>query len=960
MSQTLLDDLKAAFARGEVVVIAGTGVSAAATAGDRLTSWRGLLHHGVSRCEEVASNLPAGWGDRVRGEIDSPDLDDLLSAAEKIGKKLGAPTGGEFARWLADTVGVLTVTNDRLLQAIAGLGCPIVTTNYDSLLQQTTGYEAAAARDGAHAARILRGEESGIVHLHGYWKRPETVVLGIRSYQDILGDTHTQALQQALGAMKTLLFVGCGAGLDDPNLSALLAWTAGVFGGDPYRHFRLCTHSEEPDLRKRHDGERIFPLAYGASHDDLAPFLERLRRPTIPTPNPTPAPAADRLPVAPRCFGRDDLVQDLVRLFDTETPPPVCILGGPGIGKSNLTLTALHHGHLRRRYADRRYFVRCDGAMNRDLLAAEIARNLGLPPGPRAEERVMAHLEQAPTLLALDNAETPWEADRPGTEAFLAGLAGIAGLGLVAGIRGNQKPAGLPWQTPAALLPLPLAEGRKVFLAIAGSGFANDPDLDELVREQDGLPIALELLAYQAEGEPDLRDLRRRWEQHRADLLRRDGGAGRLDNLAVSLELSLSGPRMTAPARRLFGLLGLLPDGAAREDLESLLPEHALEAASILRKTGLAFDDQDHLRLLAPVRRHAEKHHIPEDHDRDRVLHFYGEKARTLGWRLGFEGGAEASRVLTAELGNLFVSIPHLQAGDDPGPGIEAARGLGKYQYFVGFADTTLLNTARDRARRDGRLADEANCIRSIGDIALARSDYDTAYECYEVARPIFKMVGDILGEANCILRLGDIAFAQSDHDTAQYRYEEAWPLFHNVIHNVGSLLGEANCIKGLGDIAFALFDHDSARLRYEEALPLFQKVRDVLGEANCIQRLGDIALALSDNIPARLHYEVARPLFQKAGSLLGEANCTHGIGAIALREGDKWAAKLEFESALVLYIQIHRPYSIGWVHRLLARIDTGTDRARHVEAARQAWLSIKRDDLVKDLNAEFPRESIE
>jgi tetratricopeptide (TPR) repeat protein len=126
---------------------------------------------------------------------------------------------------------------------------------------------------------------------------------------------------------------------------------------------------------------------------------------------------------------------------------------------------------------------------------------------------------------------------------------------------------------------------------------------------------------------------------------------------------------------------------------------------------------------------------------------------------------------------------------------------------------------------------------------------------------------------------------------------------------------------------------------------------------AHCVSRLGDIALARSDHDTARMHYEAARPLYQRVGSLLGEANCIQGLGDIALARSDHDTAHMHYEAALAIYERIPEPYSIGTAHLRLARLAADDERRRHVDAAKEAWQSIGRGDLVAELIEEFGGE---
>jgi tetratricopeptide (TPR) repeat protein len=788
MGGTPLDGLRSEIAAGRAVAVVGAGVSMAATGNAPAASWAGLLEDGVAYCESLLGpSLPTRWAERRREQLSSRDTEELISAAEDITRRLGGPGGGEYLRWLEQSVGQLTATRHEVLEALAALGIPLATTNYDGLLEGATGLPAVTWREGARVEQVLRGERRAVLHLHGHWEDAASVVLGIRSYEAVLGDAHAEAMRKALAATRTLVFVGCGAGLADPNFAELRRWLADVFAGSSYRHYRLGLQSELADLWEEHGlAERIVPLAYGTTHAELAEFLRKLRS-TPPSPRPTgppgPAPRPSRLPPPPRCFGRDAVVQDLVTTLLTEPPPPTPVLGPAGVGKSTVCVTALHDRRVVERYGERRYFVRCNAATSGEAVLAEVAATLGLPVGPDLQGQALAHLAQAPAVVVLDNAETPWWADPEGTEGhegIFATLAGVTGLALVASLRGRQRPFGLAWRDAIDVAPLATAEARKVFLAVAGQSFQDDPHLDLLVGAQDGLPLTTTLLAYQAEGEPNLEGLWHRWTERRVALLKR--GAGRSEvSVAASFELSINSERMTDRARRLLSLLGVLPDGIAHDDLDALRPGHGGEAAASLRKVGLAFDAGSRLRMLQPIRDHVQVAHAPRPDDLARAVGHYCKLAETLGRQLGRAGGAEASSRMLIELGNLEGMLAHGLREDDPRAAIEATITFSYFMPYTGVGTTSVLEAAASASGQVGDKNLQGEALYRLGVVALYRSDLATAQARFEQARRLYEQTGDIPGQANCIQGLGDLARARSDPDTAQARYGEALALYQRI-----------------------------------------------------------------------------------------------------------------------------------------------------------------------------------
>ncbi len=268
----------------DLVIVVAAGVPIGALSGSplaRLASWQGLINNGLDRVE--AEGGPGRQDvSRIRGLLESRDPALWIEAAEWLTRMLGGRNGGAFRVWLRETAGAFAGEpreSDVLtaLAAMAAQGAVLATTNYDGLLEAVTGIPAVTWRDPAKVERVIRGDARGILHLHGYWDDPASVVLGTRSYDEVVGDAHARAALQALRMTRTFLFVGHGAGLGDPNWASFLRWTEQVFPGSEYAHYRLVREDEREATQAAHPPEqRITALSYGRTHAELAPFLRSL------------------------------------------------------------------------------------------------------------------------------------------------------------------------------------------------------------------------------------------------------------------------------------------------------------------------------------------------------------------------------------------------------------------------------------------------------------------------------------------------------------------------------------------------------------------------------------------------------------------------------------------------------------------------------------------------------------
>lgn len=274
MTDPILEELQSAVREKQALIVCGSGISRATD--PDAPDWRGLIRSGIEECA-ARKFTSDDWKNLWLQVLDGRDVDAWIAAADQFIEKMGGQDNGYFKTWLKRTIGHVRYrpasnTVDPV-HAIASLGCRIGTTNYDDILAQATGTRPISWTDWQLFSEVLRGDKNGILHLHGHWENPESIVLGTRSYNQITANDRAQFLQRVLSFNYSMIFIGCSEdGLSDQNLGKLKAWLQG-WDGHGRRHFHLV---QSKDALENNPRVPIIKYGYGDKYQDLSDFLVRL------------------------------------------------------------------------------------------------------------------------------------------------------------------------------------------------------------------------------------------------------------------------------------------------------------------------------------------------------------------------------------------------------------------------------------------------------------------------------------------------------------------------------------------------------------------------------------------------------------------------------------------------------------------------------------------------------------
>jgi predicted ATPase len=372
-------------------------------------------------------------------------------------------------------------------------------------------------------------------------------------------------------------------------------------------------------------------------------------------------------------LGRDADIRAVHALLATSRV--VTVLGAGGLGKTRLA-------HVLGRQASQPvvHMVELVSVTVTEDLIGEVGSSLGvrdsvsgrraLTPEQRADvrARIAQHLDQAPSLLILDNCEH-----------IVAAVADLVAY-LVATTRTlrvlttSRAPLAISAETVYPLGELSTADGVELFrrrAVAARPDVVLDENVTEIVERLDGLPLAIELAAAKVRV-MGVADIARRLENRFALLRGGDRSApDRHQTLLAVIDWSWN--LLAERERRALRWLSVFHDGFTLDAAESVLGLDALEAVANLADQSLVDVVEDRhgirYRMLETVREFGRMQLVDAGEDdlaqaahRDWAITF----ATVEGRRLMTADQFDAVAGLRAEEGNLADALRRALAADDP------------------------------------------------------------------------------------------------------------------------------------------------------------------------------------------------------------------------------------------------------------------------------------------------------
>ncbi|KAF8576640.1 TPR-like protein [Ramaria rubella] len=593
---------------------------------------------------------------------------------------------------------------------------------------------------------------------------------------------------------------------------------------------------------------------------------------------------------APECFhGREQYIEQAVEMLMDDKGVHLAILGPGGIGKTSIALTILHDQRVTNKFQEDSRFVSCEGITSDVSLVDTLCAVFRLHHMSATNRHgdLVAYLKQAystkPLLLIIDNFETVWDVesgdDQAKVEYLLKTLAQVSKLFLIVTMRGSECPSGLQWVS-FSIDTLTAEAAQQVFSDISHQKPKNSDKINELLQELDYVPLAIHLMARLAINVTPAK-LLEQWRNQTGYKLLSRSNKGRLHNVEMSIQISLSSPRMKSSpeAMQLLSVIALLPGGVPAKDLSEICCHfnQLFQATLTLVEAGLAYyDSNETLRVLSPIRAYITHISTPAPEHLKGLENFYFSLVN-IG---GKEYEDQSVRAMLMEAGSnieaMVLRSLHKNSNEEKETVIDVAL---QWTYFLNMTKprSTLILAALGIARQTSTAMKIAQCLQSLGDIQYMLGNYKDAQDTLAEAQRQFVAIGDQLGAAQSLQSLGNIQHMLGNYKDTQDTLAEAQRQFVAI----GNQLGAAQCLRSLGDIQYVLDNYKDAQDTLAEAQRQFVAIGHQLGAAQCLQSLGDSQYMLDNYKDAQDTLAEAQRQFVAIGDQLGAAQCLQSQGNI-------------------------------------------------------------------------------
>ena len=611
----------------------------------------------------------------------------------------------------------------------------------------------------------------------------------------------------------------------------------------------------------------------------------------------------------------------------------VTLTGPGGVGKTRLAIRVAEE--WAEDHQEEVWFIDLAPLTDAALVVPTVAAVLGVreEPSKALSDTLAAALKSRSLLLILDNCEHLLE-----TCAALAACLLSRGSTLRL-LTTSRQALGLTgetvWAVPSLSVPGPqesltleavlASEAVQLFVARASSvlaGFAliqaNAPDIVQICRRLDGIPLAVELAAARVRLLSPAQIAARL--DDRFHLLTQGSRAVLARQQTLRAAVDWSYHLLNAPERLLLARLSVFAGGWTLEAAEAICTENGLNADAVLDVlTGLVdqslvaveeIETERRYRLLETMRDYG-RERLEECGDTERVKRRHREWYRQMAEQAeqGCRGLAQVLWLnrIAWEQDNLRAALhdyhvqgkARLESGSDPG--LRLANALRLFWETRGSCREGRQWLQSLLASEVGTTAERASAFKNMGYLAMVEGDMETAGHMYTQSLTLFRQDNNRRGIGDVLNNMGIAAWWQADYAEARSLYEQSLA----IDRELDDPYSQAGVLANLGLVAQCQADYGQARLFLEESLALRRTAGDQRGIASTLLNLGVVSVDDEDLATGTEYCEQSLTIFRSLGQKDGIAVSSTYLGIVAFQIGFLEKSRALHREALQLYQEI-------------------------------------------------------